>query len=750
MSPAHDGKATGRSGPPSIVALGMVLLGACTAGTQTPPDGGVSSVDGAPPTANEDARVPPGVDGGEERCAVACGPAGACCALDEECVLDRCLPRCAGPRCGGDAEVCCGADELCVGGACVEPGAECTEEEECGVDETCEPLVGRCLPVPEDAICRFVPPTGVFEPVVEWSWTEEQAESIPAIVHVNDDDGDGTVGSPADAPDVVVPTWISYITDPHLTALSGRDGSVLWQTGDEHVLCRQNQPAAGDLDGDGTVEILVLARSEGADDCRDDPRLLAFSHEGSLEWQSSGRIGGLTENSNADGPAIANLDGRGRPEIVVSGSVLDADGRVLWHRETLAGGSGANLPSVVDVDGDGDLEILDSHVAYHHDGTLLWGPLERWASGSTAVGWLVDTGAGPVPQVAVVDGAELAVLDAATGDVVFGPLAYAEPGPLAGPPTLADFDGDGRPEIGVATANRYVVFDLQRPPPHEAWSVPSEDRTTGSVGSTVFDFDADGTAEVAYADECHLRILSGSGGLLWFASNTSGTAWEHPVVADVDADGNAEMVVVSNLRNDDLTECDARSMAFDGYTRGVRVYGDRLDNWVSSRRIWNQHAYHIDNVREDGSIPTSPPRTWETHNTWRLNAVGEGTATLAPDLAVTALDGVTDACPAVGTLRARVANRGSRGVPAGVAVAFYAGSPASPGRLLGVAHTRDPLLSGASTWVEREVRDLPASERVVQFFAVVDDDGAGAGSHSECDERNNRSAAVSLDCTGPI
>jgi len=116
----------------------------------------------------------------------------------------------------------------------------------------------------------------------------------------------------------------------------------------------------------------------------------------------------------------------------------------------------------------------------------------------------------------------------------------------------------------------------------------------------VFDFDADGAAEVLYNDECHLRILSGvDGSVLWYASSTSLTAVELPVVADVDADGNAEVVSVSNSTG---TSCSARSLPFTGATQGVRVFRDRLDNWVPTRSIWNQHTYHLDNVRDDGTI----------------------------------------------------------------------------------------------------------------------------------------------------
>ena len=294
---------------------------------------------------------------------------------------------------------------------------------------------------------------------------------------------------------------------------------------------------------------------------------------------------------------------------------------------------------------------------------------ELWRAGTvdngyTAIARVIDDPTSVGPQVIAVDEDTLEILDGADGRTLFGPITYETLAglQLAGPPTIADFDADGRPEIGVAGERRYIVFDPDLPTPHIAWSEPSMDSSTGTVGSTVFDFDADGSAEVLYNDECHLRILSGrDGSLLWFVDNTSLTASEYPVVADVDGDGNAELISVANMHT---APCESRALPFSTMRRGVRVYRDRLDNWVPSRPIWNQHTYHLDNVDDDGAIPTVEARSWESHNTYRLNALLEPEAvTKAPDLVVVAHSADPRGCPATAIVRARVQNRGSRGVP---------------------------------------------------------------------------------------
>ncbi|HEX9726758.1 MAG TPA: VCBS repeat-containing protein, partial [Vicinamibacteria bacterium] len=100
------------------------------------------------------------------------------------------------------------------------------------------------------------------------------------------------------------------------------------------------------------------------------------------------------------------------------------------------------------------------------------------------------------------------------------------------------------PEIGIAGRNRYEVFehtgDLK-------WSVPVNDTSSEITGSSAFDFEADGLSEVVYADQNRLRVFDGVDGTVVFETEVgSGTRLEYPIIADVDVDGKAEIVVVAN------------------------------------------------------------------------------------------------------------------------------------------------------------------------------------------------------------
>jgi hypothetical protein len=91
------------------------------------------------------------------------------------------------------------------------------------------------------------------------------------------------------------------------------------------------------------------------------------------------------------------------------------------------------------------------------------------------------------------------------------------------------------------------------------------------------------------------------------------------VVADVDNDGSAEIVVVSNETTDDVAGSPT-----------VQVIRDKEDRWIQARRIWNQHTYHVTNVREDATIPQHEPPHWQQLNTYRTNAQIEGGSVCQP------------------------------------------------------------------------------------------------------------------------
>jgi hypothetical protein len=290
------------------------------------------------------------------------------------------------------------------------------------------------------------------------------------------------------------------------------------------------------------------------------------------------------------------------------------------------------------------------------------------------------------------------------GAVRWGPvIAGAYNG---GPPTIADLDGDGAPDIGVAGPDYYRVFSGDG---SVKWQAIGGD-ASGVTGSTAFDFDGDGRAELVYANETELRVFGGrSGAVIFQTPNQSATWIEYPVVADVDNDGRADIVVAS--------------------ATGVRVFRDENNSWVNTRRIWNQHSYHITNINDDGTVPRVEQNSWQVRNTYRLNTFPDRSATAVPDLTVSSLRVVDQGTGQGIGLSLRVGNAGAAPVSS-AEVAFYDGDPTTGGRLLGMT-TVTGIAAGGFKDIAFTTATLPTGAN--DIYAIVDSNNGIA----ECREDNN-------------
>ena len=227
-------------------------------------------------------------------------------------------------------------------------------------------------------------------------------------------------------------------------------------------------PTFTDLDGDGTTE-LVLATDDGWIHAwrPDRSELPGFPVQTPVSawWPTGSEVAeadGVDPHAGAvmlGGPAVGDLDRDGTREVVAA----DLNGRVtIWSSTGVQLASVgvdpdysrddadaqdrfnrtkpgfASAPSLGDLDGDGDLEIvaaaLDRHVyAWHHDGT----PVDGF-------------------PVLVVDPATAAAVDPVTHRVTFAPGSGVDDGgELLATPTLADLDGDDRPEIVIGGQEQY-------------------------------------------------------------------------------------------------------------------------------------------------------------------------------------------------------------------------------------------------------------------------------------------------------
>lgn len=465
--------------------------------------------------------------------------------------------------------------------------------------------------------CVRGPTVGSFNPVVEWQWsvnpTHADFDDLMSTPAVGDITGDGM-------PEVVFTSFSGgrYVAEGTLTAISGQDGSTLWSV--MPGVYASAGVALGDLDGDGVVEVCT-AGTAAAVVCVDGP-------SGAVLWQAG------TELSYVGAPAIADLDGNGRAEVILGRQVFNHDGSLRW---AAAAGLGYSLSFAADMDADPALEVVAGNTVYDTDGTVLW-----TSSGFDGMGAVGDFDADGMAEVVTTGNGTVTLTDD-TGVVLW--TVSVPQGGGGGPPTIADFDADGAPEIGVAGAYAYSVLEGDG---SVRWSMPVQDYSSSVTGSSVFDFESDGAAEVVYADEETLWVFDGSTGAVELAvgGHGSGTLYEYPLIVDVDADGSSEIVLASN------------NYAFAGWN-GITVIGDADSTWTASRPVWNQFAYSITNVNDDLSIPAVPTKNWLSWNNFRTGGTLDGPASWMPDLVVAALEVCEDTCQDdLGSFYVIVDNRG--------------------------------------------------------------------------------------------
>ncbi|MFO0547433.1 MAG: VCBS repeat-containing protein [Polyangiaceae bacterium] len=727
-------------------------------------------------------------------CETPCGVAGqseVCCGGQEICSFQQCVTPgsdCVDSTDCPDGSIC----DYSLGPPPAEGGGGAGGG---GMMGTCgggfSPQTGKCLPAPPECApgqdpgdpitclpsCEYKPPTQDFTPTLKFAWggdvvlpSTTDVMMTPIVTQLDDDDCNGKVDG-NDIPEIVFSTFSggAYFKMGTLHAISIVDGAVVDKLTIPDSVQPGSTPASADIDGDGVPEIVACMNPgpNGASCCdalAQNTGVVAFRADGSVLWTQPDNT---KVHCGYESPVIANVDADPDPEIIVGLTILDGKTGAVEKELDPAISWGVKLPGVVDLDGDGVLDITTGQRAWRSDGTVLWdlrtGP-DAIPPGYHAVG---DFDLDGVPEVVVISSSgphtaslvRYDALSASGADVIrkgidinngtstasFCGVASEYGG---GPPTVADFDGDGVPDVGAAGAVGYVVMNGARLVDQAftnsqviSWFKTTHDCSSAVTGSAVFDFNGDGRAEVVYSDEYHLWMYDGVSGdnLIPSTCNTTGTLWEYPVVADVDNDGQADIVVASNAYGITCPDNGSKQS-------GIRVFGSANNSWVRTRRIWNEHAYHVTNVAENGAVPVAEPPNWTTSglNNYRQNRQ-PGSEFAAPDAVVS----IAPQCTGDYALVATVRNLGSAALPAGLAVGFYAGALGS-GVLLGSDVTTKILYPAEAENIVLSLvnPDQGILDGTTPIYAVVVDGVPPANLH-ECRTDNNTSVESSGACGIP-
>ncbi len=585
------------------------------------------------------------------------------------------------------------------------------------------PGVGE-VPIDEECVTPEYNIQNPWNVEIEWQWnglaaepTVDQIMVAPIVGNLTDDNGDGLI-SEADTPDIVVVIFDSMDgadgdmgswVVARLVAMDGQSGRIHWML---DQIYWKGTPAIADVNGDGYAEIVAI---------NDQKHPIAVrGSTGEVLWESSAYL-----DNTYPTVTVADLQADGTPEVIADNAVLNGRTGQLLHQFSIDPLFIGRMPAVGDLDQDGTQEIIIANKCYNSDFSLRWtssiqGDYGHWAA-------ILNADTDLDGEVAMVGAGWLGIYDPDGSELFRTNAGTGQPGP----PCVADFDGDEVAEIAWASSSQFNMFELDGT---LLWTQTITD-ASGLAGCSGYDVNGDGAYEVLFADENTFWLFDGSTGGVLFSQlgHASGTIFEYPIVADIDGDDSAEIVISSN------------NFRFNGQGwAGITVFGHLGDGWAKSGPTWNVHDFAVTNIETDGGVPMSPEPSWQRYNVYRARPTQDA-------MTVDLLAEITDICFAgcdpdsIVRLSVQPINQGPSSIRSGLPVALYRKDGASY-TFLTTGQTIDRLEAGQrGRAIEFETR-YSLIEGADSLVARADDWGTGFGTINECDEWNNGIDFTDLAC----
>ncbi|MDN5217533.1 putative Ig domain-containing protein, partial [Fulvivirgaceae bacterium BMA12] len=555
-------------------------------------------------------------------------------------------------------------------------------------------------------------------------------------------------------------------------AFSGVDGSLVMQITTPSQDVQTNATAFADVDGDGFSEFFIVIQNGGS------PKLVRYDPDGAATlstatWTSTADVGHGGSNDDRYTPEIADFDEDGVPEVYLGDQIFNSTtGARIVSGSGSRGEHTAGEPFSVAADVLPDaacanctgLELVAGNEVYSVDigtGTFtleVSAPVTLNDGVTSIVDWDLD---GDLDAI-VNEGRYVYAWDIQTSAQLgttfdIRSASVANTTANGGHANIADFDSDGRPEIGLAGRHVYVVIDDFSSGMGELWSTATVDNSQ-RTGSTVYDFHADGFFEVIYRDEQTLYVYNGlDGSVMASIACGAGTRMEYPVVADANDDGQSEIIC----------PCQDGNGPGNSGNNYISMFRSTDYPWVAARSVWNQHNYFEVSINDDLTVPIElqdhslvpGSNNFLAQSTYRLS---NGSAALAaPDATVTITAPIdkTNCGPAPYEIDATVdiSNSGDWPLPASTPISFYNGDPYAGGAtLMLVDELGSQLDAGNMTSV---TYTLPEQHQDFDLYVLINHNGLAlppaapdyVESHvGECDFSNNLFGPLTItDCQSP-
>ncbi|MBT1689130.1 T9SS type B sorting domain-containing protein [Dawidia soli] len=170
---------------------------------------------------------------------------------------------------------------------------------------------------------------------------------------------------------------------------------------------------------------------------------------------------------------------------------------------------------------------------------------------------------------------------------------------------IGDANGDGKLDFSFIAGSHLYCVTTDAPGTNivPLWSNPRtiNDSRSGVLTVTLYDFDNNGKPEMIYRDSQEVVVIDGATGTTkyWSSICQSHTYTEGPIIADVNGDGATDICVPCN-RSNSFDICDDIQQQALGE---VRLYFSKGNEWLPTRKVWNQPGYHVVNINDDLTLP---------------------------------------------------------------------------------------------------------------------------------------------------